>query len=580
MMTEWGFSQSGSPDPQDLLNGTISEYGQPLSNFREQYGIGHTAWVASYDWGPPMFWSDWTLRIGEGEMGGFTKDLLYLYKDSNQPGGGDTNAPAAPTGLTAIAGNSMVSLNWNDNNETDLAGYNVYRSTTSGSSYSKINSSIVSASDYIDYDVDGYVTYYYVVTATDTFINESNDSSEVSAAPTDTIPPSAPTGLTATAGNGSVSLNWNDNAEFDLAGYNIYRSTTPGSGYSKLNGSLLTASAYIDNSVVNGTTYYYIVKAVDTSSNESSASGEVSALPHVITNITILGSWVSGTTHAKETGSNRELVFIAHAEHTANISLTSVTFGGQPMTKIVEKVVSSGSPTYYAYAAAFTLNEAGVAAASNSTFTPTWSTSPDVNAYSSVYLSNVSQTTPLGATADSNAISGNLITTAPLATANGDMVIDAATCGNLGSYILNNGFTEGIDQSVGTYGLTGVTGHKAATGASETPSATHSGANRQVLIGMVIKAQAPTYSNCSEVISAGFRLAADLDSDCYVEYLDLEALASYWVSDECNEANNYCGQADFVPRDGTVDFLDFGDFASQWLGCNDPANPGCTPNWP
>ena len=55
MMTEWGFSQSGSPDPQDLLNGTITGYGQPLMEFREQYGISNTAWVASYDWGPPMF---------------------------------------------------------------------------------------------------------------------------------------------------------------------------------------------------------------------------------------------------------------------------------------------------------------------------------------------------------------------------------------------------------------------------------------------------------------------------------------------------------------------------------------------
>jgi len=87
IMTEWGFSQSGSPDPNDMLNGTITGYGQPLMNFREQYGISNTAWVASYDWGPPMFWTDWTLRIGEGEMGGFVKDKLYEKKDANQPVG-------------------------------------------------------------------------------------------------------------------------------------------------------------------------------------------------------------------------------------------------------------------------------------------------------------------------------------------------------------------------------------------------------------------------------------------------------------------------------------------------------------
>jgi len=94
IMTEWGFSQSNHPDPGDLLNGTITEYGLPLSDFREQYDIGHTAWVASYDWGPPMFWNPgtplppgtWDLRIGEGEMGGFVKDRLHLRRNDDQPG--------------------------------------------------------------------------------------------------------------------------------------------------------------------------------------------------------------------------------------------------------------------------------------------------------------------------------------------------------------------------------------------------------------------------------------------------------------------------------------------------------------
>jgi hypothetical protein len=74
------------------------------------------------------------------------------------------------------------------------------------------------------------------------------------------------------------------------------------------------------------------------------------------------------------------------------------------------------------------------------------------------------------------------------------MVILGATCGNEGSYTLNNGFTEGIDQTQGTgYGLTGVTGHKAATGANETPSATYSSTiNRQGIIGFVLKGAATT----------------------------------------------------------------------------------------
>jgi len=83
MMTEWGFTTTS----ETLLNGTISEYGRPLMNFIERLGIGHTAWVASHNWGPPMFNTDWTLRCGEGEMGCFVKDVLYEKRNHDQPYG-------------------------------------------------------------------------------------------------------------------------------------------------------------------------------------------------------------------------------------------------------------------------------------------------------------------------------------------------------------------------------------------------------------------------------------------------------------------------------------------------------------
>ncbi len=81
LMTEWGFTTT----EEKLLNGTISNYGQPLMDLVEKLGIGNTAWCASSEWGPPMFRRDWTLRCGEGEMGGFVKDTLYEKKDEGQP---------------------------------------------------------------------------------------------------------------------------------------------------------------------------------------------------------------------------------------------------------------------------------------------------------------------------------------------------------------------------------------------------------------------------------------------------------------------------------------------------------------
>jgi hypothetical protein len=108
--------------------------------------------------------------------------------------------------------------------------------------------------------------------------------------------------------------------------------------------------------------------------------------------VQITGAWTAGTTHTREAGSNRALIFTAHAEHNGTLSLNSVTYGGRAMTKIIERSASSaGSPTI-AYTAAFVLNESGVAAASNGTFVVTWSITPtQPPAFSSVFLINANQ---------------------------------------------------------------------------------------------------------------------------------------------------------------------------------------------
>jgi fibronectin type 3 domain-containing protein len=549
MITEWGFIQGGAVP----TNGTLSGYGQPFHEFREAHGIGHTAWCADYEWGPPMFNSGWTLRCGENYMGCFTKDILYEMKDANQPGGGDTTPPDAPTGLAAAAGDSVVWLTWIGNSEGDLAGYNVYRSTTSGGSYSRLNGSLLSDPNYTDNDAGGGLTYYYVVTAVDTSLNESNNSNEVFATPTDTTPPLAPTGLSATAGDRTVSLNWNDNSEADLDGYNVYRSMTSGSGYVQINGSLLSSSDYTDNSVTNGTTYYYVVTAVDILSNESNGSNEVSETPELRTDVEIIGSWVAGTSHTKESGTNRALIFIAHAERNGTISLSSVTYGGKTMTKVIDKVVSSGSPAYYAYVAAFILNEADVNAVSSGTFVPTWSGTPDSGqvAYGSVFLQNVDQTVLVGATASNGTTSGNNITTDALTTNDGDMVIDAATCGSGGTgdlYTVNNGFTEALEHDMTS--CTGVDGYKSATGANETPSVTHDNANRQVLIGFVVKA------------GAGEWLYGDLTYDNKVDMNDLYEFSLVWLVEDCE--NNNILELD-LDDDCVINFYEYSFFAQNWL---------------
>lgn len=114
----------------------------------------------------------------------------------------------------------------------------------------------------------------------------------------DTIPPSAPTGLTAALDGMDVVLDWNDSPEADLLGYNVYRADSPGSGFVKINSTLVWQSGYIDSSTTRNRTYYYLLKAVDTSGNESAPSGELAVSIPLNALGSILREWwmgISGT---------------------------------------------------------------------------------------------------------------------------------------------------------------------------------------------------------------------------------------------------------------------------------------------
>ncbi|MFA5423386.1 MAG: endo-1,4-beta-xylanase [Phycisphaerae bacterium] len=249
-----------------------------------------------------------------------------------------------------------------------------------------------------------------------------------------------------------------------------------------------SSTTYIAQGLTPSTQYTFRVQARDSApaQNETLFSGTASAITEAPpTDIEMLGSWVSGISHTAESGYSRALILIAHSEDDSAITLNSVTYGGQPMTKIIEEVVGS---SYRAYVVAFMLDEDGIAAATSNTFAPTWSTTPDNSGFSSVFLANVDQADPIGASdGNGNASSTpTTITTDPLSTIEGDMVFVAATCGNVSNYTINSDFTKAAEIDMSS--STGASGHKFATGADETPSVTNSSLNRQVIIGFVVNA--------------------------------------------------------------------------------------------
>jgi len=230
--------------------------------------------------------------LQRGGTGAQASDFVWQSEQAETPGavnagqtfaggcgGGGPTPPAAPTGLVATAGDGVVDLSWNANAEADLDGYRVWRGTVSGGPYGELTSSPTAATSWSDTTVSNGTTYLYVVTAVNLSAQESAASAEVSATPLDTTPPAAPTGLAALAGDGEVALDWDDNGEVDLSGYRVWRSTTSGGPYSQVNGGTLLTSDWLDTGVTNGTTYFWVVTAVDAVGNESAASAQVSATP-------------------------------------------------------------------------------------------------------------------------------------------------------------------------------------------------------------------------------------------------------------------------------------------------------------
>jgi len=72
----------------------------------------------------------------------------------------------------------------------------------------------------------------------------------------------------------SVTLDWAPSSS-TVAGYNVYRSTQSGGPYTQINSSLVTTPQFTDSSVQSGQTYFYVVRAVDPSNQESGNSNEV-----------------------------------------------------------------------------------------------------------------------------------------------------------------------------------------------------------------------------------------------------------------------------------------------------------------
>lgn len=178
--------------------------------------------------------------------------------------------------------------------------------------------------------------------------------------------PSTPANLTATAGNNSVGLTWTASTGSVPLTYNIYRGTSSGgeSGTPLATG-VITAS-YTDNTAVNGTTYYYTVKGVN-SLGTSGASNEASARPVAPTPASIpvgltatAGDAQIALTWSASTGT-APITYSVYRGTTSGGEGSAPIASGLTATSYTDKGLANGTTYYYKVSAT---NPAGTTAQS------------------------------------------------------------------------------------------------------------------------------------------------------------------------------------------------------------------------
>jgi hypothetical protein len=153
------------------MNGTITAM-DPLT-------ISSASWNGS---GYALSGITFPLMLSAGQSVPFTVSFT-------PPGGGTSTGTVSflsdgvnsPTSTTLTgSGIHNVDLTWNLN-QTQVAGYNIYRALQSGGPYSKLNSSLKTGTTYSDRNVQAGQTYYYVTTAVSANLVESSYSNQATA---------------------------------------------------------------------------------------------------------------------------------------------------------------------------------------------------------------------------------------------------------------------------------------------------------------------------------------------------------------------------------------------------------------
>jgi fibronectin type 3 domain-containing protein len=203
--------------------------------------------------------------------GNFGSDSAY----SNEAGATTPVPPKTPSDAhpTAVT-KDTISFAWTDNSNNEDK-FSIFRKTGTNGAFIFVADVPANTTSYVDSGRSPGTFYDYHIQAAN--LGGYTDFAGFSVT-TITDPPAD---LAASGANTQVTLSWT--ASLGADSYNVYRGTSPGGEGATPIATGVTDTAYVDNMVAGGATYYYVVSAV-TTGGESAISTEVSAtaLPNVV----------------------------------------------------------------------------------------------------------------------------------------------------------------------------------------------------------------------------------------------------------------------------------------------------------
>jgi len=192
----------------------------------------------------------------------------------------DVIPPKTPQNLKIVADTGKMTLSWDANTEADFAGYRIIRTIKGADdSYVPINAQLIRENTYTDELLkNAKNTFLYKVIAIDTLLNASKPSRSVGASMPDVTLPESPLLKEVREKEGALVITWTPSADIDIEGYELYRSVDDTNYFKKHNLNTLDAHLfrYIDRRTKYQHEYFYRLKAIDESGNESPYSKIIS----------------------------------------------------------------------------------------------------------------------------------------------------------------------------------------------------------------------------------------------------------------------------------------------------------------